>query len=464
MTSRRDFLASTPALGFGAFSAPQQPTACAPGTFAQAVIAGDIAEMTRCLAADRSLVYARDAADTPLFIVAHVHKQKAAADLLIQHGYVPDLPDMAAAGDVDRVTKMLAEDITRLYQRDRRGRNALTFAAAAGQTRVVDFLVGRGFTMDPPAGAPDASAVLLAVDYPDDQAAEAMAQMMLGNGADPNAPQPGGRSPLHAAAERGRGYLVALLVRKGARTDARDAAGRTPVDLARAAGRVEVARMLESAGGLPRDAWTTRYVSQSGTALERDDNYGLPQALINLFVTVSHFDLERTRKLLTQVPDLLLTRATWNELGVEGAAHLGNYANLDFLLGKGSPLSLPTMVVLGMNAEVRSALAATPARIHERGVHDFPMLWYTAWGREQVAIAEALLGAGTDVNIGVRGRTTLHLAAQKGHVDLAKLLLERGADVNARSRSDNGAMPVALAIAAKKDAVAALLRDHGGSA
>ena len=49
-----------------------------------------------------------------------------------------------------------------------------------------------------------------------------------------------------------------------------------------------------------------------------------------------------------------------------------------------------------------------------------------------VDVAKVLLRNGADVNaVQVVKRTALHLASENGHVDVAKLLIQNGADVNA---------------------------------
>jgi len=73
------------------------------------------------------------------------------------------------------------------------------------------------------------------------------------------------------------------------------------------------------------------------------------------------------------------------------------------------------------------------------------------------------LDAGTDVNamdflfLGT-GRTSLHFAANKGHKEIAELLIAKGADVN--TKNENGVTP--LDLAKRHSKVADLLRKHGG--
>jgi ankyrin repeat protein len=45
-----------------------------------------------------------------------------------------------------------------------------------------------------------------------------------------------------------------------------------------------------------------------------------------------------------------------------------------------------------------------------------------------------LLEYGADVNAKTERHTALHLAAEKGHLEIVKLLLEHGADVNEKTK------------------------------
>ena len=68
--------------------------------------------------------------------------------------------------------------------------------------------------------------------------------MLLTAGADVNAVQRDGYTPLHAAAQHGDDELVELFLSAGADPAARIADGSTPADLAEAAGHPDVARRL----------------------------------------------------------------------------------------------------------------------------------------------------------------------------------------------------------------------------
>ena len=56
-----------------------------------------------------------------------------------------------------------------------------------------------------------------------------------------------------------------------------------------------------------------------------------------------------------------------------------------------------------------------------------------------------------------RGKTSLHRAAEKGHKEIAELLIAAGADLNAKD--DDGTTPLDMA---DDKEIADLLRKHGG--
>jgi len=61
-----------------------------------------------------------------------------------------------------------------------------------------------------------------------------------------------------------------------------------------------------------------------------------------------------------------------------------------------------------------------------------------------------------------RSSTPLHAAAANRQVDVAELLLARGADVNAKDGS--GFTPLALAANSKNDVMVLVLLEHGAQA
>jgi truncated hemoglobin YjbI len=76
-------------------------------------------------------------------------------------------------------------------------------------------------------------------------------------------------------------------------------------------------------------------------------------------------------------------------------------------------------------------------------------------------VVRALVRAGADVNAcdGVTRATSLHMAARRGHVEIARALLDSGAALNALDRK--GDTPLQRAINCRRNGVSQLLRERG---
>ncbi|HXB70774.1 MAG TPA: ankyrin repeat domain-containing protein [Candidatus Acidoferrales bacterium] len=367
-----------------------------------------------------------------------------------------DIFQAAAAGDIPRATELADADPEIVRRPTADGRTPLHFATANGKPEMVLFLQLRGAEL---SAGPE-SPLLAAVDYPDHDVATAMSQPLLMNASNPNAARHGadgaGKSALHLAAARGYADLAELLIHRGARV--------TPRETAAATG--EAIQVLRNASKIEQVHYNRRYIQDAqGQPVTRDDTNGVPWTQVNQFVRLAHADLEKVKQLCQDTPALLNTRASWDELAVEAGAHVGRVPIASWLADRGAAISTCTAVLLGMAEKVKEAIAADPLCLHERGAHDIAILSYTAWGNPQTAIAEQLLKAGANVDTRSFNMTTLHLAASKGYTDLAALLLEHGADINATYQLKGVATtPLAAAIKAKQEKMEQFLRERGARA
>ena len=345
-----------------------------------------------------------------------------------------DIFEAAFRGDMKRATELAEQNPAIAKLRSPDGRLPLHYAAAGGQPDMIMFLTTKGADL---SAGPE-SPLLAAVGHPDHANASEMAQTLLMNASDPNARRKDGKSALDIARDRGYDDIAAMLIHRGAEFH-----GKSDVELV---------------------YFSCRYsYDAQGNPYKPQDITGLPQDFINECVRLSHFDVERVKHLYKLAPGLLAARATWDELPIEAAAHMGLVPLAEFLADQGSPVSTCTAAVLGSRNRVEALVKADRNCLRERGAHDIPLLSYTAWGKERLDIAELLLNSGADLKARGLGLTTLHITAMKGHIELAKLLLDRGADVNEPSRQKNGNVtPLAMAVRAKQEKMQQFLKERGG--
>ena len=185
----------------------------------------------------------------------------------------------------------------------------------------------------------------------------------------------------------------------------------------------------------------------------------LPKELIQEFVGNAHGNFTRVKELLEVHPDLLNTSAPWNETAVQAATQMGNVAIIEYLTGKGAPVDIFTAAVLGMRDRVQAFVEADPDLVKAAGVHGFPLLYFPVI-RGEGEIAEYLLGRGAEINAGAGGTTPLHGAVMFAQTEMARWLLEQGADPNPLNYEIK--TPLKLAVEGGRDEIAAILKAKGG--
>ena len=263
----------------------------------------------------------------------------------------------------------------------------------------------------------------------------------------------GGALPLHLAAAQGNPDVVAALLDKGAVVDAREGAwGQTPLMWAAAYNRLDALRMLIKRGA---DVSAVSKV-EDVPARERADRAAA--ALRNRRVAALKAAEQPPRPAGAR-PDS--GRAGAPNAGRDSAAAAPRAAGRDSAApraapkdsaatrGRGAPANAP-MTVSAVAPAANRAAQPDSQRREERAVSYgelvgnkgglTPLLFAVRQGNAAAAIA--LLDAGAKVNQVSAGDHTspLLMATINGHFDLAKQLMQRGADV--KLASDAGATPL----------------------
>jgi ankyrin repeat protein len=141
--------------------------------------------------------------------------------------------DAAHNGNVAEIKTHLSTKFESLNDEVSDGFTLLHIAAAFGQEELVAFLLDRGALVNKNANNKAGETALhLAVLYRDEETAARVADRLIANGAELNAPQKGGQTALHHAVARGAKSIVETLIQAGADPMLKDQNGLSPMQLA----------------------------------------------------------------------------------------------------------------------------------------------------------------------------------------------------------------------------------------
>ncbi len=259
-----------------------------------------------------------------------------------------------------------------------------------------------------------------------------------------------GATPLHWAALRGQEAVAGLLVGSGADLTAQNAAGETAEQVARRAKHPEIAVIVAPRGVTagPRTS------AAGGVAAVGGGTGGL-----SIFDAAKSGDVARIEEILKASPALASVHDT-----AFGATPL-HWAAL-----RGQAGSARALLEHGADAAALNNSGETPLEVARRAKRDeVARLLAASSETPKTRVFEAardgdtglvtrLLDGDADLvkeRDSTFGATPLHWAALRGHTEVVKLLLQRGADVSARNKSGETARDVA--VRAKRDEVARLL-------
>jgi uncharacterized protein len=184
----------------------------------------------------------------------------------------------------------------------------------------------------------------------------------------------------------------------------------------------------------------------------------------DLFRAIQRGDAARVDALLERHPGLLPIRNERGDSLLLAAAYQGRPGVLEVLLRRGFAVTLHEAAAAGLSDRARAHLDECPDDVAAYSHDGFTPLHLAAFfGHED--LARLFLDRGADVNARsksetvARANTPLHAAAANRHVQVAALLLERGADVNAKD--GHGFTPLALAANSQSDLLMLMLLERG---
>ncbi len=298
------------------------------------------------------------------------------------------------------------------------GETALFKAALGKSPEMVGLLVERGIPIDAKNDFNE-TALFRAARYSD----PAVVATFLDLGADPRGEEYGAYTALHSAAGNKNPEVAALLLDRGADiTKITNFFGETPLMTATRLGAVETAALLLDRGADPNEAGYSNRPVLHGAATS--GNAEMVQLLIDRGARVGATDREGNTAL-----DDALEFPTWR----------GTAAVVDLLLQRGAdrdkvdPGFWSRTATQWLRIEpverVRAWLQRIPS-IDQRVPDTF---LEAAIRNPDPAVAALLLDRGADPNArGRNGHSALHWAASRDDLDVAESLISRGANVNAR--------------------------------
>ncbi|CUT99311.1 Ankyrin [Echinococcus multilocularis] len=360
----------------------------------------------------------------------------------------------AFIGSPDLV-RLLLEHGASVEQTTMRGETPLHLGARSCNLEVAELLLTHGAAVD--AKAKDEQTPLHIATL---CGSADMVLLLLKFGANPNMTTRDAYTALHIAAKDGRADIVQCLLASGADPDARTRRGFCPLHLAAKRGRAEAARTLlqvmrpELVNAVGRNGLTPLHMAAHYNHVplvqlllefgaEADRPAGNGYTALHIAAKRNHQDLAAL--LLANDRDPIRSTNRESRCGftpLHLAALEGNSDMVGLLLLNGAdaehkakngvtPMHLAALedhVTVAQQLVHEGAQATAVTQVGYTPLHTACYAGRLNMVRFLVALATSDINAATNT-----GFTPLHLAAQQGHSDIVYLLLEHGADPNARN-------------------------------
>jgi ankyrin repeat protein len=223
-------------------------TTSSSAAFIDAIKAGEFERVKAMVSADPTLIDARSRTGDSAILTAVYHRQKEIVNLLVARGARLSIFDACAAGETERVERLLGERESGApgvndYSPD--GWTPLHLAAFFGHAKVAELLIAHDADVLARSRGPNGNTPLhaaLAGNH------KFVAALLIGHGADVNAPDAQGWRPLHLAAANNNMDAIKALIAQGADVHAPNGEAKTPLSLATEKNYREAAALLRRFG------------------------------------------------------------------------------------------------------------------------------------------------------------------------------------------------------------------------
>jgi len=213
--------------------------------FLDAIKAGEFDRVKAMVSSDPTLMEARGRTGESAILTAVYHRQKDIVNLLVARGAPLTIFEACAAGEIERVERLVADDPASINTHSPDGWTPLHLAAFFGHAKIVELLLGEHADVAARSRNSNGNTALHAALASNHAFA---AGLLLGAGADVNATDAEGWRPLHIAAANNNLDSMASLVAQGADVAAANRAGQTALSLAQEKNHKEAATLLRRHG------------------------------------------------------------------------------------------------------------------------------------------------------------------------------------------------------------------------
>src|SRR3954452_672044 len=220
-------------------------TTSSSAAFIDAIKAGEFERVKAMVSAEPTLINARSRSGDSAILTAVYHRQKEIVNLLVSRGASLSIFEACAAGELERVERLLHDSASSVNAYSADGWTPLHLAAFFGHRKIAELLLAHEAEVLARSRGPNGNTPLhaaLAGNH------KFVAALLIGHGADVNAADAQGWRPLHLAAANNNMDAIKALIAQGADVHAANGDTKTALSLATEKNHREVAAVLRRYG------------------------------------------------------------------------------------------------------------------------------------------------------------------------------------------------------------------------